>query len=576
MSRLAPRRLLASLAVAAAALVVALLVHGGAGGATPTPSTIARGLPGGAVAYLEAPDLRALLAAYRGSAMRRAFDGSRADASMRQGLLFLRLGERVAALEQIAGFELTWDRLLALVGKDAGLAVYDLPDTRFVLVSRLAAGELTAAPLLQARQRFAGRKHAGLEFFVHEKPGQPTLAFAVLGDRLLVSNDLPHFRDALVLTAREIGQKVDGKAAAPLAADPFFPGLLAASPADASLRVFVRLDRIRGTHHFDDFWIFDWATGGASPRLDGLEATLLSARVGAAGRASETRVSAVAADRRDRVLAGLPKAPGADLDAACAALPPGLLTSVSQGDAARRLLWLLPYADRVDDWGAPTGEDPRLAAAPALEAVLARSGAGRVLDVVSLSTTTRPDGATVVRRHGAVAVRLATPGALDVPALEAALVAPVSAALGRRISLAFTQATDSSGRFTLHGLRIPLVEASEWQLTLIPPGPSSPWLIVATSAAGAADLATRLGQPALAGHLEAGAPACGRIDLLTARARWTDLAATLERGPWSAEESRALVTQVVPDLFAALGLREVITVAHRRDEYHVEQVEYRW
>src|SRR5688572_8212035 len=149
----------------------------------------------------------------------------------------------------------------------------------------MASAALGKTPLAKQKGRFEERKHAGVPYF-YVTDGTEELAFAIVGKRLVVSNSQNRLRQALLLAAAEEKVKTDGSKAGPsLADDTGYTGLLAAAPADAQLRVYVKLSAIRGTHHFDDFWVY----GKGSAKLDGIDAALLALRVGD-GRAVETRL----------------------------------------------------------------------------------------------------------------------------------------------------------------------------------------------------------------------------------------------------------------------------------------------
>jgi hypothetical protein len=501
-------------------------------GAGARATTIARGLPAGALVYVETPRLGELVAAWRDSGARRRFAGSPADEAMRRSMLFLRLAERVAALEALAGFELDFDRAAAMFGREAGVAVYDLSDTRFVLVTRLTDAQLGKTPLEAARRKLAPRRHAGLDYHVAERGGH-VLAFAQVGDRLLVGNDLAHFREALVLTAREAGVRTDGAKVASIADDADYAGLLAGAPADAAARVFVRLARLRGTHHFDSFWFFHWAAERPSPRVDGLRASLLSLRLDADG-ARETRQHVV---DDAGLLSGLPE--GAD-EQACAALPPGLL--VSTGEGTPRLARLLPRADARREWSAE--EQAALAAAQALDL----GARGRWLEVVQLAGG---------RRSGAIAVKVDE--RFDQVAFERAIVGVLGAGLGARVPLAF-----ASGAGGTRVLEIPLV--SDWRLVLARPAPGV--LLVST---GGVEV------PAAAlGLLEPGAPRCARVDLAAAAAELGGLSRALAGGPLADPAHRLLLDGVAPALLATPGISRATTVTFRKKTVLVEESHIRW
>jgi hypothetical protein len=572
MRSLSLRPFAAPLAAAFALLLSSAATRGAAGARV----EVARLVPAGAVAVLESDDLGGLLDAWRSSSLRAGFEGTSAEADMQHGMLYQRLGDRLGVLEKLAGFHLDVDRLRVILGRQAALAVYDLGETRFVLIAQLADRDLRKTPFAGAAKRFPRRSYAGLDYFVDgDKDAQ--LLFAVVGDRLVVGNDPDHVRAALVLAARATGTKYDGKTATPaaLADDADYARLLAASPA-AAARVYVHLDAIRDLHHFKDFWIFDWA--GRTDQynaLDDVHASLLSLSL-VDGQLVETRVHVADAAATD----GLPEGkPGhADDRALCQALPPGLVVTVgaqtlAASDAVERLLPRRgPAITQSDDDADAHDRDGTDVLDSDLAAALQAAGAGRTLEVVTVDEPPAAAGVPLLRRGGAVAVRLATPAKLDERAVEKAVVAALRLRVGPFVPLAFADAPGGG----LRTLTLPLVDPAEWQLAIVPPTAAAPYLVIAVDPAAARALADALGHGAAA-LLDPAAPRCQRIDVAGLAARWHALADALTaRKGFASDDEARFATDVVPGLFAAMHLTNVTTVTYRSGDLLIEEAHVRW
>jgi hypothetical protein len=586
------RRLLVLLPLVAGAVALTLLFsrspHAAQGA---KPSTIARGLPGGAVVYLEAEQLRHALELWDGSTLRKRWSGSAADKEMQKSMLFLRLRERLAGLEQIAGFDLTMARLEAIAGDHAGLAVYDLGATTFVFEAQLSSAQLAETPLAKAKQRFASRKYAGVDYFVQSaKRGSQDseLAFAILagktGGRLVVSNDVAKFHDALLLAAKEEGVSTDGtKAAASLASDARFTELMAAAPHDAVVRVYVALDAIRGKHHFDDFWVF----GGDSEALDGIDASLLSLGF-AGGDLTETRVHYYGDPKAEPAAAkvvdlagtnGRGEVGGVDVTRVASALPAvGMASSVEAADAehvSAKLDALLPQLSL--DAGEPSAHAPPSPDKAVADVLAHAEMIDRVLEVIDVERVApivsgRP-AVPVAHRHGAIVFAIKKPHEWRQPELEKAILDYLWAAAGDDAhTIAFADADRGTRKVVM-----PLVD--EWSLT-IGQADGGRLIVIATDPTLAVKIMDELGRSdGPATLLDEKAPIVARVDLGRAADAWNGMAAIIApRQNWTRTDDAAWVGTTVPSLLAAVsGIGEITTVGYRtdNDKLYVEQVSYR-
>ncbi len=547
---------LASLSLGVLA-AVAVALPGDAAPA-PSPRSLAELLPDDAVAVVETDDLRALLKRWRDSKLHRGFERSRAEHDLERSRLYLRLAQNVGELEEVAGFGLSLDRLTQLAGHRSAIALYDVPSTSFVLVTELSSDEARRTDLFGQKGRMAQREHRGVKYLLKEgERGKSSLAVALVGERLIAGSDLKAFRGTLVLAARAAGVAVAPAKddPSPLAEHPDFSSLDKLAPR-VPVRMWVNQRMVSGTHYFDDYWIFGKETGAD------MDAAMVTFEPGD-DLAVESRLYLYADGKRPDVAEDARVEIGrADAAGAVAALPPAppfASAWPADGDgAARAIVELLPRGAPSEDGVAP---------AP-IAAALAPAKPRRVLEVVDPS---HPKNG-FAEHHGALAVALAAPDALDAKALEKALAQAVAPRVtGAGSELAFTD--DGAGADAVRALALPLV--SEWALAWKRAGAA---LVIGTDPAACRKLAAALADPKAAALLGPSAPRLYRLEVERAGAVWRDVTRTLaQRQNWSDSADSDLYEKSIGGLFdVAKDWKRVVAVGYARGpQLYIEEVQYR-
>jgi hypothetical protein len=535
-------RMLAAVIVGFACL--ALRGDGAAAGAAPP---MANELAAGAVVALEIEDLGGGLRRWRDSPLRAALERTQALAEMEKSRIFRKLSARATRLDEILGFELTLDRLILAAGRRAALGVYDVSDTKFVVIAETTARDAERSPLWAARARMERREHAGVPYFLVPATARRSgAALALVGNRLVFGNDEPAFRQTLLLGARAAGVAVRAAPGAALGDDPRYRRLLQASPRDLFARVFVDQKRLNGTPQFDKRWIFDV---DLAKRVD---AALLGVRF-ERDETVETRAYAFAPGAPLPPLAA--PAPGvafgrSDLARATDALPAapfGARRPTDAADAARALADICSSGDKAD-----------------LERLRAALAAARPTALLEIADPTPRQGLRTHDRNG-VLLALARPDQLDAAALEAALQAARLRGLdvGGAPRPAFADAAGA------RVLRLPLVE--EHVVTVRRAGAA---LVVATDP----EIASRLEAVGAAALPRLAPPMVGalRLDLRRAGAHLGEVTRLLAaRSNWPARDARFYAESVAGLPAAWPAVRDLVVVEYASGGLHLVEAHYR-
>jgi hypothetical protein len=526
---------------------LALEGDGAAAGAAPP---MANELAAGAVVALEVEDLGAGLKRWRHSSVRAALERTAALEEMQKSRIFRKLSARATRLDEILGFELTLDRLILAAGRRAALGLYDVSDTRFVVIAETTAKEAERSPLWAARSRMERREHAGVSYFlVPETPRRSGAALALVGTRLVFGNDEKAFRQTLLLGARGAGVATRQAPGAALGDEPRYRRLLAASPRDLFARVFVDQARLSGTPQFDKRWIFDVDVARK------VDAALLGVRF-ERDATVETRVYAFAPGTAAPPLAAPPAGVAfsrSDLRALVESLPAvpfGARRPTDAADAARRLAGLCGSAERAD--------------VERLRGVLA---AARPTGLLEVADPAPRQGLRAHDRSG-VTLLLASPGGLDAAALEAALAAARLRGLDVASGPSPAFAEDGGARV----LRLPLV--AELAVTVRRAGADGAALIVATDP----ELAARLhaSHAAAAPRLAAPMVAALRLDLRQAGAHLGDVTRLLgARANWPARDARFYSESVAGLPAAFASVRDLVVIEYAAGGLHLVEAHYR-
>ncbi len=232
--------------VAAAAGLIGWAVQASA----PEPdSSLASSMPQGAVLFLEAKDLSALLREWSASPEKQAWLNSDNYATFTRSRLFLRLQDVQKEFGAAAGVPPNMGFLNEVAGQRAALGLYDIGRLELLYITRLPSAQSMQSALWQKRSQFEPRQAAGQPFFVRTDPESGrVVAFAVAGDHLILGTREDLVAGAIALLA---GQKL-----ARLSDDKWFTDAVSATSKNAGdLRMVIHLPDVTHTPQFRTYWV---------------------------------------------------------------------------------------------------------------------------------------------------------------------------------------------------------------------------------------------------------------------------------------------------------------------------------
>ncbi|MGQ9896961.1 MAG: hypothetical protein ACUVR8_05335 [Acidobacteriota bacterium] len=238
---------------------------------------LARLLPKGALAYVQARNFGDLLARWRASSVSDRYYTSDSFRAFRRSRLWAKLSERIREFEEGVGVTLTEDTVTQMAGKGTAVALYDMGKLELVFVTELSAQQAAATPLLTRKATFEARTAAtGQPYFVRELSTdngrlRQGLCVATLPGKLVVTTN-----EALMQrTLANLEGKSDDHLLASMG--PTLAGARDFTPHDLTL--WVDLPRLRQQPYFGYYWVH----GAKAPGLDGVEATLADVELSSEG-----------------------------------------------------------------------------------------------------------------------------------------------------------------------------------------------------------------------------------------------------------------------------------------------------
>src|ERR1700683_4592357 len=160
--------------------------------------------PAGAVLYLEAKDLGALLADWNGSAEKRDWLASASYDAFSRSQLFLKLGDAQTQFATAAGVPPDYALLTSVAGSNSAIAIYDIGKLEFLYIAHVPSARAMNTSLWQTRGSYQTRHAGNADYFVKEdKPSHRVAAFAYTGDSLLLATREDLIAGALQLMAHE-------------------------------------------------------------------------------------------------------------------------------------------------------------------------------------------------------------------------------------------------------------------------------------------------------------------------------------------------------------------------------------
>jgi hypothetical protein len=205
--------------------------------------------PAGAILYLEAKDLGALLADWNGSAEKRDWLASTNYDAFSRSELFLKLGDAQTQFATAAGVPPDYALLTSVAGTNSAIAMYDIGKLEFLFVTHVPSARALNTSLWKTRGTYQTRHAGNADYFVKEdKPSHRVAAFAYTGDMLLLATREDLIAGALRLMAREAVPSV--------AAEPWFESSIqAAALGPSDLRLVYNMASLARTYQFRSHWV---------------------------------------------------------------------------------------------------------------------------------------------------------------------------------------------------------------------------------------------------------------------------------------------------------------------------------
>jgi hypothetical protein len=217
--------------------------------AQPAPQPMSSVFPAGALLYLEAKDLGALLSDWNASPEKRDWLAGANYDSFSRSQLFLKLTDAQTEFAAAAGVPPDYALLSSVAGSNSAVAMYDIGKLEFLYVTHVASARAMNTALWKARGTYQTRHAGGSDYFVKEdKASHRVAAFAYSGDTLLLATKEDLIARALQLMARESLPSV--------ASETWFSNSVQAAAAGQNdLRLVYNMATLARTYQFRSHWV---------------------------------------------------------------------------------------------------------------------------------------------------------------------------------------------------------------------------------------------------------------------------------------------------------------------------------
>ena len=125
-------------------------------------------MPGGAMLYIQARDLSALMKTWLASPVRGRFYKSSSFSAFEHSRIYLKLQARQKDFETALGFGINEERLAELAGGASSVGIYDIGKLELVFVSEIPRERAIATVLFKNAPKFQERSGDGLSYYVRD------------------------------------------------------------------------------------------------------------------------------------------------------------------------------------------------------------------------------------------------------------------------------------------------------------------------------------------------------------------------------------------------------------------------
>lgn len=228
---------------------------------------LARLIPRGAIAYVQARNFADLFSRWKAAPAHDRYYGSDNYKAFQQSRLYAKLSERLKEFEDGAGVQMDEARIAEMAGGATAVAMYDMGKLEIVYVTELPAAKASLTALFKQSAKFEARKAGNNPYFVLELATdggrmRQGLSFASADGKFIVA------------TTETLMQRTLGNLAADSTdrlSDDIAPTLAVAEGFQAhDVTLWTDIPRLKAQRFFKLYWI----QGKASAGLDGVSATL--------------------------------------------------------------------------------------------------------------------------------------------------------------------------------------------------------------------------------------------------------------------------------------------------------------
>jgi hypothetical protein len=229
-------------------------------------------MPKGALLYIQARDLSALMKKWLASPVRKDFYGSPSFDAFSRSHLYVKLQNRKADFDQALGFSIGEDRLAELAGGASALSVYDIGKLELVFVTEIPSVKAVQSTMFKAAPQFEQKSASGVPYYLHEVTTDggrlnQQFCFAYSGGKLIVATTEGLMVRAL--TAATAGSKES------LLSDVMATGTPAAGFSAHDVTLWLDQGKLNKNRHFINYWIYHNTADNEDNSISNIESGLI-------------------------------------------------------------------------------------------------------------------------------------------------------------------------------------------------------------------------------------------------------------------------------------------------------------
>jgi len=229
-------------------------------------------MPRGAMVYVQANDLSALMKTWLASPVRSQFYESASFEAFQKAHVYLKIQDRKKDFETAIGVGLDEKRLAELAGRASAVSIYDIGKLEIVFVTEIPRARAVASALFKQAQQFQERSADGTSYYVRDVTTD--------GGRLNQQFCFGYVEDKLIVTTTEglmIRAVANAKAAGADSLSSDVIGLAEQAAGFATHDVTMWLDqaRLNRNRYFANYWIHHNEEGP----LANIESALIDLRI---------------------------------------------------------------------------------------------------------------------------------------------------------------------------------------------------------------------------------------------------------------------------------------------------------